>query len=81
MRIGPYELPNNLILAPMAGITDHPFREICKRFGAGLTISEMTASNPMLRHHHRTLLKSDFDTPAKNSANGNKARAYNHLDI
>jgi tRNA-dihydrouridine synthase B len=43
----------------MAGITDRPFREICKRFGAGLTVSEMTASNPALRHHARTLLKSD----------------------
>jgi tRNA-dihydrouridine synthase B len=43
----------------MAGITDRPFREICKRFGAGLTVSEMTASNPALRLHARTLLKSD----------------------
>ncbi|MGR8941336.1 MAG: tRNA dihydrouridine synthase DusB [Gammaproteobacteria bacterium] len=59
MRIGPYQLANNLILAPMAGITDRPFREICKRFGAGLTVSEMTASNPALRQHARTLLKSD----------------------
>lgn len=43
----------------MAGITDRPFREICKRFGAGLTVSEMTASNPALRQHARTLLKAD----------------------
>jgi tRNA-dihydrouridine synthase B len=59
MRIGPYQLANNVILAPMAGITDRPFREICKRFGAGLTVSEMTASNPALRQHARTLLKAD----------------------
>jgi tRNA-dihydrouridine synthase B len=59
MRIGPYQLANNLVLAPMAGITDRPFREICKRFGAGLTVSEMTASNPALRQHARTLLKAD----------------------
>lgn len=59
MRIGPYPLANNLILAPMAGITDRPFREICKRFGAGLTVSEMAASNPALRQHARTLLKTD----------------------
>jgi len=59
MRIGPYPLANNVLLAPMAGITDRPFREICKRFGAGLTVSEMTASNPALRLHARTLLKSD----------------------
>ncbi len=59
MQIGPYSLTNNLILAPMAGITDRPFRELCKQFGAGLAVSEMVASNPALRHHKRTLLKAD----------------------
>ena len=59
MQIGSYSLTNNLILAPMAGITDRPFRELCKQFGAGLAVSEMVASNPALRHHKRTLLKSD----------------------
>ncbi|MGR9013256.1 MAG: tRNA dihydrouridine synthase DusB [Gammaproteobacteria bacterium] len=61
MRIGPYQLENNLILAPMAGITDRPFRELCKQFGAGLAVSEMVASNPALRQHKRTLLKADHD--------------------
>jgi tRNA-dihydrouridine synthase B len=60
MHIGPYRLENNLILAPMAGITDRPFRELCKQFGAGLTVSEMVASNPALRQHKRTLLKADY---------------------
>jgi len=59
MQIGPYQLKNNLILAPMAGITDRPFRELCKQFGAGLTVSEMVASNPALSRHKRTLLKTD----------------------
>ncbi len=59
MHIGPYQLENNLILAPMAGITDRPFRELCKQFGAGLAVSEMVASNPALRQHKRTLLKAD----------------------
>ncbi|MGZ5050700.1 MAG: tRNA dihydrouridine synthase DusB [Methylobacter sp.] len=59
MHIGPYRLENNLILAPMAGITDRPFRELCKQFGAGLAVSEMVASNPALRHHKKTLLKAD----------------------
>lgn len=59
MHIGPYQLKNNLILAPMAGITDRPFREVCKQFGAGLAVSEMVASNPALRQHKRTLLKAD----------------------
>ncbi len=59
MQIGPYKLINNLILAPMAGVTDQPFRKLCKKFGAGLTVSEMVASNPALRTHKRTLLKTD----------------------
>jgi tRNA-dihydrouridine synthase B len=61
MKIGPYELDNNLILAPMAGITDRPFREICKHFGAGLTVSEMLASNPALREHKKTVLKANHE--------------------
>jgi tRNA-dihydrouridine synthase B len=60
MQIGPYKLENNLILAPMAGITDRPFRELCKQFGAGLAVSEMVASNPALSRHKRTLLKTDY---------------------
>ena len=61
MQIGPYQLENNLILAPMAGISDRPFRELCKQFGAGLAVSEMVASNPALRKHKRTLLKADHN--------------------
>jgi tRNA-dihydrouridine synthase B len=57
MKIGPYTLSNNLILSPMAGITDRPFRQICRVLGAGMAVSEMTASNPVLRHHPRTQLK------------------------
>ena len=59
MQIGTYSLKNKLILAPMAGITDRPFRELCKEMGASLAVSEMVASNPALRYHKRTLLKSD----------------------
>jgi tRNA-dihydrouridine synthase B len=61
MHIGTYQLANNLILAPMAGVSDRPFRELCKQFGAGLAVSEMLASNPALRQHKRTLLKADHD--------------------
>jgi len=45
----------------MAGISDRPFRSICKEFGAGLTVSEMVASNPALRANKKTLLKADHD--------------------
>ena len=48
MRIGPYTLANNLAVAPMAGVTDRPFRMLCKRLGAGYAVSEMVAANPQL---------------------------------
>jgi len=64
MQIAHFKLPNNLILAPMAGITDAPFREICTQFGAGLTVSEMVASNPALRNHERTLLRAQYSENA-----------------
>jgi tRNA-dihydrouridine synthase B len=59
LKIGTYQLKNNLILAPMAGVTDRPFRQLCKQFGAGLAVSEMVSSNPALRNNRRTLLKTD----------------------
>ena len=48
MKIGPYVLPSNVVLAPMAGVTDRPFRMLCRRFGAGLAASEMLSANPKL---------------------------------
>jgi tRNA-dihydrouridine synthase B len=57
MRIGPYTLDAPLALAPMAGVTDRPFRQLCKAFGAGLTVGEMSASNPRLRDTRKSLLR------------------------
>lgn len=48
MQIGPYQLPNRLILAPMAGVTDRPFRQLCRSLGAGMAVSEMVTSNSLL---------------------------------
>ena len=48
MQIGPYTLRNNVFVAPMAGVTDRPFRQLCKEMGAGYAVSEMAASNPRL---------------------------------
>lgn len=48
MQIGPIRLTNRLILAPMAGVTDRPFRQLCRRLGAGLAVSEMVAADPSL---------------------------------
>jgi tRNA-dihydrouridine synthase B len=49
MRIGSYSLANALIVAPMAGVTDRPFRQLCRKLGAGLAVSEMVASDRRLR--------------------------------
>lgn len=46
MQLGPYQLRNNVFVAPMAGVTDRPFRQLCKELGAGYAVSEMAASNP-----------------------------------
>ena len=48
VKIGPYALPSNVLLAPMAGVTDRPFRLLCRRFGAGLAASEMLAADARL---------------------------------
>lgn len=61
MRIGPYQLDVPLILAPMAGVTDRPFRQLCRRFGAGLAVSEMTTSDASLWHTEKSRLRMDHD--------------------
>jgi tRNA-dihydrouridine synthase B len=48
VKIGPYSLPSNVVLAPMAGVTDRPFRLLCRRFGAGLAASEMLSADVRL---------------------------------
>lgn len=60
MQIGPYRLANRLILAPMSGVSDLPYRKLCRRLGASLAVSEMASSNPALRHHRQTILKSEY---------------------
>ncbi len=59
MQIGPYQLANNVFVAPMAGVTDRPFRQLCKRLGAGYAVSEMAASNALLWRSDRTLRRID----------------------
>ncbi|MDX1487617.1 MAG: tRNA dihydrouridine synthase DusB, partial [Acidiferrobacterales bacterium] len=61
MRIGPYVLRNNLFLAPMAGVTDRPFRQLCKRLGAGMAISEMVSSNSLLWGSAKTLRRANHE--------------------
>ncbi len=57
MRIGAHHLRNALVVAPMAGVTDRPFRVLCRRFGAGLAVSEMTSARPQLRHARTSRLR------------------------
>src|SRR5271170_5650540 len=56
IKIGPIELTGNVILAPMSGVTDMPFRRLVKKSGAGLVVSEMIASQAMIRENRQTLL-------------------------
>jgi len=53
-KIGPYTLPNPLIVAPMAGVTDGPFRQLCRRMGAGLAVSEMVIADSKLWHTRKS---------------------------
>ena len=61
MHIGPYQLKNRLVVAPMAGVTDRPFRQLCKRMGAGMAVSEMVASNSLLYGSEKTLRRGNHE--------------------
>jgi len=61
MQIGSYKLKNNLIVAPMAGVTDRPFRMLCKRLGAGMAVSEMVASNSLLYGSEKTKRRANHE--------------------
>jgi tRNA-dihydrouridine synthase B len=61
MKIGPYTLPNNLVLAPMAGVTDRPFRQLCRNLGAGMAVSEMVSSNSLLWGSSKTLRRANHE--------------------
>ena len=59
MRIGPHVLRNNLFVAPMAGVTDRTFRDLCRRYGAGLAVSEMVTSRRELWQSDKTRRRLD----------------------
>jgi tRNA-dihydrouridine synthase B len=61
VSIGPYTLPNRVILAPMAGVTDRPFRQLCRRLGAGLVVAEMLTSDVRLWHSRKSRLRMLHD--------------------
>lgn len=59
--IGQYEIANPLIVAPMAGVTDNPFRKLCKRMGAGHAVSEMMTADKALYARKKSLFRANFD--------------------
>ena len=59
MHIGPHFIASNLVVAPMAGVTDRPFRQLCKRLGAGYAVSEMVAANPKLWGTEKSQRRTD----------------------
>jgi tRNA-dihydrouridine synthase B len=61
MQIGNHVLKNNLVVAPMAGVTDRPFRQLCKRLGAGLAVSEMVTSNSLLYGSEKTRRRANHE--------------------
>ena len=61
MKIGSHELSNQLFVAPMAGVTDRPFRQLCKKLGAGYAVSEMIASNATLWNSEKTQRRANHE--------------------
>jgi tRNA-dihydrouridine synthase B len=61
ISIGPVRIDSPVILAPMTGVTDRPFRKLVKRYGAGLTVTEMIASQAMIRETRQSLQKAAWD--------------------
>ena len=59
MQLGAHLLRNGLFVAPMAGVTDRPFRTLCRRFGAGLAVSEMVSARPELRGTRKSRLRRE----------------------
>ena len=65
LKIGPYQLTSPFVLAPMAGVTDAPFRRICRQFGAGMTTSEMTTADTALWQTPKSRHRLDLDLDAE----------------
>ena len=66
--IGPYQIQRKTVLAPMAGVTDLPFRQLCREMGAGLVVSEMVAADPSTWSSQKSKLRIQFaDEPAPRS--------------
>ena len=79
LKIGNVELRNNILLAPMAGITDLPFRLICEKYGAGLTCTEMVSSKGIFYNDSKTKLLLNLESekrPVSAQIFGNNIENY-----
>ncbi|NRP94561.1 tRNA-dihydrouridine synthase C [Marinobacterium sp. xm-g-59] len=65
LQIGPYSLDTQVALAPMAGVTDRPFRQLCRELGAGLVVSEMVTSDPNLWHTRKSSFRLNHQGEAE----------------
>lgn len=74
MNIGPYALANNLFVAPMAGVTDRPFRMLCKKLGAGYAVSEMVTSRRDLWDTLKTSRRANHEARPRPSPCRSQAR-------
>jgi len=74
MQLGAHLLRNGLFVAPMAGVTDRPFRMLCRRFGAGLAVSEMISSRPELRGTRKSRLRREHDGETSGAAGPNSVQ-------
>ena len=76
MQIGPYRIDPPVLLAPMAGVTDKPFRVLCKRLGAGLCVSEMTTSDPRFWHTAKSRHRMDHEQLGRCHGVGQRSRDH-----
>ena len=61
IQIGPVRIDSPVVLAPMTGVTDRPFRTLVRRYGSGLNVTEMIASPAMIRETRQSLQKAEWD--------------------
>ena len=73
MHIGDYRIDTPVALAPMAGITDKPFRRLARAYGAGYAVSEMISDDPSLRHTRKTLRRSDHSGERSSTSDANRS--------
>jgi len=81
MQLGAHVLRNGLFVAPMAGVTDRPFRALCRSFGAGLAVSEMVSARPELRHTRKSRLRREHEGETRGETQGEMRGAADPVSV